>query len=164
MELDSLLNIFFQSLCLFGPILAANQGPGLARKLELPLGKTPVSRRWLGENKTLAAYWAGPLLGIAVVVLVYRQPSWWAEGLACGLGAVLGDHVKSFIKRRLGKPPGSPWFLDRIDFAVGGGVAAWITTSWVSVEHILMLAVIAWPVHYVGNRISYERGWRDTPH
>lgn len=159
-----LVDILLESLCFFLPILAANQGPGLAYKFDLPLGRTPVSRRWLGENKTVAAYYAGPFLGLCIVVLVYQRPDWWLEGLVLGLGAVLGDHVKSFIKRRLRKPPGSAWWPDRIDFAVGGGVAMWLYSNWVTIEHVIMLALIAWPVHYIGNKLSYEAGWRDTPH
>lgn len=164
-SLSMLLNILLESLCLFLPILAANQGPGIAHRYQLPLGRTPVSRRWLGENKTVAAYWTGPLLSVSVVSLIYQRPDWWLEGAVVGLGAVLGDHIKSFIKRRLpNKPPGSPWWPDRIDFAIGGGVGAMLYLPWVTIEHVVMLALIAFPVHYFGNKWSHENGWRDTPH
>lgn len=158
------LDIFLESLYLFLPILAANQAPGLARKHGWSLGQVPVSRRWLGENKTLAAYWACPLFSTTIISFVYQRPDWWPEGVVLGLGVALGDHTKSFIKRRLGKPSGSPWWPDRIDFAVGGGTAMMLYSNWVSIWHVAMLALIAYPVHYFGNRMSYERGWRDTPH
>ena len=29
---------------------------------------------------------------------------------------------------------------------------------------LVLVAVIAWPVHYFGNQWSYKQGWRDTPH
>lgn len=164
MLLYKVLSVFLESLCLFLPILAANQAPGPAHRHEWPLGRMPVSRRWLGENKTLAAYWACPLFSVAVTSFVYQRPDWWPEGLVMGLGVALGDHIKSFVKRRLGKPPGSPWWPDRIDFAVGGGVAMLLYSTWVGIEHVIMLAFIAWPVHYFGNKWSYERGRRNTPH
>jgi len=158
-----MLDILFQSLCLFLPILAANQGPGFAKKWNWPLSNTPVSRRWLGENKTLAAYYMGPLLGYGVVTLITVGQGGRLAGLAMGLGAVLGDHIKSFFKRRLGKPPGSPWWPDRIDFAVGGGLAAWLTLGWVTWQHVAVIVALAWPVHYVGNKLSHKLGLRDTP-
>lgn len=158
------LNIFLESLCLFLPMLAANQAPGVARQYGWPLGQTPVSRRWLGENKTLAAYWACPMFSVAIVSLVYQRPDWWLDGVVIGFGVAVGEHAKSFIKRRLGKPPGSPWWPDRVDFAVGGGIAMWLYSTWVTPLHVVMLALIAFPVHYFGNKWSYERGWRDTPH
>jgi CDP-2,3-bis-(O-geranylgeranyl)-sn-glycerol synthase len=165
---------FFISLTLFLPILAANQGPGLARRLNLPLSHMPVSRRLLGENKTVAAYYAGPALGMlvfGVYALVcaafFKYPDWIAwltDGLVIGLGAVLGDQIKSFIKRRLDRPAGSPWFFDRIDFAIGGGLAAWWRFDWVTWRHVLIIILLAYPVHLIGNQISHARGWRDTPH
>ena len=158
---------FIPALALFLPMLAANQGPGLARMLDLKFAKTPVSRRWLGENKTIAAYYMGPVLAMSVLLVYtvfFPNPDWANAGLTPGLGTVLGDHMKSFFKRRLGRPPGSPWFLDRIDFAIGGGLAAKWYYDWVTWKHVLCIILLAWPIHYFGNRFSHSRGWRDTPH
>lgn len=157
------MQYFIESILLLMPILAANQGPGLARKLNLPLSHLPVSRRWLGENKTVAAYYAGPALAM-LVSAPPLNPHWLVEGLVLGLGAVLGDHAKSLYKRWRGIPPGAPFFLDRIDFAIGGGAAAWLCIPWASWPHLLWLVALAWPIHYFGNRFSHSQGWRDTPH
>jgi hypothetical protein len=157
------LDVFLQSLALFLPILAANQAGKVARVLKLPAYNTPVSIRLLGLNKTIAPYYVGPLLAAGVLIL-FLDPYWWIEGPVLGLGAVLGDHVKSLIKRSLGYKPGAQWWLDRIDFAIGGGMAAWLYFDWVQWAHVLWIVGIAWPVHYFGNRFSYSRGWRDTPH
>jgi hypothetical protein len=157
------MDTLFQSLALFLPILAANQGPGFARKWGLPLGAMPVSRQWLGGNKTVAAYYMGPLLGMGTVVILSPGQGHCFAGAMIGLGAVLGDHAKSFIKRRLpNRPPGSPWFPDRFDFALGGGVAAWCAIPWVTLWHVALIVCIAIPVHYAGNKISYKYGYRDT--
>lgn len=157
------LDVFFQSLALFMPILAANQAGMVAKKLNLPLAHTPTSRRWLGENKTAAVWYVGPLLSMFVLFL-YRNPHWVSEGIALGFGAVCGEVIKSFCKRLMGYPPGAKWFPDRIDFALGGAVAAKLCFEWVTFEHMLWLVAIAWPVHYFGNQFSYKRGWRKTPH
>jgi CDP-2,3-bis-(O-geranylgeranyl)-sn-glycerol synthase len=151
-----------QSLWLLLPILAANQGPGLAKSMQLPLGDIAVSNRWLGPSKTLAAYYAGPLM--ATIVLYMYDPNFLVDGLVLGLGAVLGDHIKSFIKRRLGYPPGYKWWPDRIDFAIGGGIASTFLFDWVTPLHVLTIITAAWPIHVVGNLIGYYLGWRKTPH
>src|SRR5689334_12778470 len=106
------MEVFLQALAIFLAILAGNQGPGLARRFSWPLGHQPVWTRVFGPNKTLAAYYAGPLLSTAVVlasvtVANHLPPNWWYVGPALGLGAVLGDHIKSAIKhsRLIGKKP-----------------------------------------------------------
>ena len=155
--------LFIESMLIFAPILAANQGAGLARMLDFPLAKVPVSRMYLGENKTLAAYYMGPALGGITTYLL------WADrplliGHLLGLGAVLGDHVKSLIKRWRGIPPGEKWFWDRVDFAIGGIVTAWLLVSGFSWQHAVVIFAAAWLVHVVGNQISFWLGLRDTPH
>lgn len=122
-----------------------------------------VSPTYLGENKTVAPYYVGPVLG-AMTFFLYGHPEWWHEGALLGLGAVAGDHIKSVFKRRLGYPPGYSWLPDRFDFALGGGLVAWWYYWWVTWEHVLCLVLIALPVHYFGNRLSYKIGLRKTPH
>ena len=155
---------FLYAAILLLPIILANQGPGIARALRLPGSRTPVSRRWLGENKTVAAYYAGPLLTIPGMLLL-QEPQWIWGSMLIGLCTVLGDHVKSFFKRRLGIAPGAPWIFDRFDFVVGGWVgwslfwgalAPWWLLFW--------MTIIAIPIHIVGNHVSYKLGLRKTPH
>ena len=46
-------------------------------------------------------------------------------GALMGGGALIGDLVKSFIKRRLNQPPGKPWFpWDQLDW-IAGVIALW---------------------------------------
>src|SRR3989344_1839790 len=111
--------LFLEALWFFLPILAANQCPGLAAYLHLPDAHAPIIRRWLGENKTIAAYYAAPLGSLGAIYAQQQMTEWshafglfdynrsdlWLVGLLLGLGAVLGDHIKSFIKRRVGISP-----------------------------------------------------------
>ncbi|MGE4131981.1 MAG: CDP-archaeol synthase [Bdellovibrionales bacterium] len=49
----------------------------------------------------------------------YHELSPWF-GIWFGIGALGGDLVKSFLKRRFGIKPGEPWFpFDQIDWMVG---------------------------------------------
>ena len=42
-------------------------------------------------------------------------------GLRFGIGAMAGDSIKSFFKRRTNIPPDEPWIpFDEVDFALGG--------------------------------------------
>lgn len=151
------------TLLLFMFALIANQAAAWARLMDLPLATTPVSVRWLGENKTVAPYYVAPVI-VWLALVVYGQPHAIYGALAIGWGAVLGDHLKSFIKRRLGYPPGAPWLPDRFDFALGAGLAVWATSPWVTWKHVLLMVVFAIPTHYAGNYLSHRFGLRSTPH
>lgn len=155
--------LFFEALWIFLPILAANQGPGLARGLKLPFSTVPVSQRWLGENKTVAAYCAGPILAIPTAYFCGFE-NFWSVGFALGLGAILGDHVKSFFKRRQRMKPGEPWWpWDQTDYAFGGLFGAYFVVDglWVGQEAIVMLLALL--VHPIGNRIGFWLGFRKVP-
>ena len=48
-------------------------------------------------------------------------------GFMLGLGAILGDSVKSFFKRRTGREGGAPWVpFDQLDFVLGGLLFAYL--------------------------------------
>ena len=161
--MSGLSQFLFATLVLFLPILAANQAGAVSDVLNLPLSTVPVSTRWLGRNKTLAPYYVAPFLSWAVFYWL-GSPQLWPQAIAIGCGAVLGDHVKSFLKRRLGYPPGVQWWPDRIDFSVGGGLAELLVFPRVTIWHVAAMVFAAYPLHYAGNLISYHLGWRKTPH
>lgn len=156
--------MFTLSVLLFLPILAANQGAGIARRWHLPFSHYPISRRWLGENKTLAAYYMGPLLGVLASLLFFDASLRSIKlGLAIGLGVVVSEQLNSFIKRRCGLPPGSPWFVDRVDYALGGLAAECLVLGPLPGEAVVIVMVTAFFVHLIGNRISHKLGFRKTP-
>jgi|SRR4051794_377067 hypothetical protein len=157
------------------PILAANQ-MGYASSWNYPLGRKPISVRWLGKNKTIGAYYAGPLfaviaLGLECLIPVVRQffaverllDVLW-RGALIGIGVVLGDQINSFYKRRRGLSSGLASWTDHVDWAVGGGLVALAVVPNVTLLHVLSLVCVAYPIHLVGNRHSFGRGWRKTPH
>lgn len=162
-------------LWLYLPILAANQ-MGYVNLLGLPGGRVPVSTRWLGPNKTLGAYYSGPILAsIALTIerVVFPQTSlhfgvswWWilVAGPYIGLGAVLGDQCNSFFKRRLGLKEGATFPLDRIDAAVGGMILAAMLLNNVGFIEAIEVILLAAVVHFLGNRNSHRWGWRKTAH
>lgn len=123
------------------PVLAAygNYLPSLNRPLDFGLFLS--GRRLLGDHKT----WRGLLLGVLTgaatgylqyvslkiglvkSILIFPSPAATAfiYGACLGLGALLGDAVKSFFKRRLNIASGSAWLpWDQIDLVCGALAAA----------------------------------------
>lgn len=165
-----------EALWFFVPAVAANQCPGLAAKLDLP-GNRPVSTRWLGANKTWAAYYAaafGATLAIYLQrlapmpegfeLLDYERPELWLVGLAFGLGTVLGDHAKSFVKRRFGIPPGDPWWpFDQLDYVVGSLLLVAPFSGWIGGERVATLVVTVLLLNPLVNGIGYRLKLRKVP-
>ena len=117
-------------LYFFLPAGIANMAPVLVRKVGF-LNK-PVWDLRLGKNKT----WRGVVFGVIfglLVVSIQRLISWdlsffsYSEynfllvGFLMGLGAISGDIVESFFKRRKGIKSGEMLFpFDQVDFILGG--------------------------------------------
>jgi len=131
----------------------------------------PISRRWLGSHKTVVGCAAG-VSGALVTSLIQHalardvglvnDTHWAVTGLRFGVGAMGGDAVKSFFKRRLGVAPGQPWIpFDQLDFVVGALilVAPWdsLTTS-----DLALLLGLTFVGHVVVNHAAYALGVRDV--
>ncbi len=133
----------------------------------------PLHRRLLGDHKTVVGFG----LGVAVaggaaflqsrlspaVSLLWGPDAWVAVGLASGVGALGGDAIKSFFKRRLGLAPGASWIpADQLDFAVGAliGLALFVPLSASDVVLVLAFTFVA---DIAVNQIAFRVGIRDTP-
>lgn len=128
--------IWFLGLAYFMlPAYAANMSPLLSRcfKFNLPLDFNIKlhGRRLLGSHKTVLGSFFG-ILSAVIITFVQRiifvktgfglvdYSDWLIVGLLLGNGAILGDALKSFFKRRINILPGQPWIpFDEIDFSVG---------------------------------------------
>ena len=99
--------------------------------------------RIFGDGKTWRGFIIGSAAGILVgLILIFLQaryalaflPSFTLPGVILfAVGALLGDMVKSFMKRRLGKPSGSKWpVADQLPIFVAGAfvMAAVFDTGW----------------------------------
>ncbi len=130
-----LLKCFYLML----PAYFANMAPVIVKKMNLfvfpidfdkKLNKKPI----LGKNKTFRGLIFGIIFAIIVAYLqflLYKAEffkdisfidyqNWLLFGLLIGLGALMGDLVKSFFKRRLGLKPGAKFVpFDQTDFVVG---------------------------------------------
>lgn len=77
-------------------------------------------------------------------------------GFLLGLGAIAGDLVGSFIKRRMGLPRGAiAPILDQEDFLLGALLFASFMVT-ILIEWILWLVIITPIIHLIANVIGYK--------
>lgn len=131
----------------------------------------PISRRWLGEHKTVA----GLLLGVMVALVAAWAQSvidwggslvayddWPLIGLALGIGALGGDLVKSLLKRARGIAPGQSWMpADQLDFVVGALIFAWpwARLGWLDVTTLVVVSFVG---DIAVNQAAYRLKIRDS--
>jgi CDP-2,3-bis-(O-geranylgeranyl)-sn-glycerol synthase len=154
--------------------------PPLARKAnlfnfldkEIDFGKKFLGQPILGSHKS----WRGALLGIVIGLLAaliqgylyqfpviqrislidYGQINIFIFGLLISTGAVLGDLIFAFIKRRLKMKPGARFIpFDQTNYVIGSaifltvifkiGIIVWITVF-----------ILTFLLHIIANRIGYH--------
>lgn len=176
------------ALWFFLPAGLANMSPLLASKLpvirnwKVPLdfGKSYKGKRIFGENKT----WRGLVTGMIAATIViafqkyyfthnlwalehsvfdYRPGHVWLLGPLFGFGALLGDAVESFFKRRNHVEPGKSWFpFDQIDYILGGLIFAAPVVD-LSLTLVVYVFVSYFGLHLVVSYIGYLIGAKDKP-
>ena len=135
-------------------------------------------KRLLGNHKTLRGFFIGTISSIIGVylqlILIHLIPEITFGlminydnvnpiylGFLLGFGALLGDSVKSFFKRRRGLVPGQSWiFFDQVDYIVGGILLSSIYIKLPLVEYFLIIIVwlIIHPVvSYIGYLLKLKR-------
>jgi CDP-2,3-bis-(O-geranylgeranyl)-sn-glycerol synthase len=142
-------------------------------------GQSWRGKRLFGDHKTWRGLIVAPLMGELIFALQYflailfpQTVSWsrfslnelpWWFGFVLGAGAILGDLIKSFFKRRVNIAPGAVWFpFDQIDFLLGAAVLASLFVHFTGLDWVVMTicAVIA---HMLVNRIGFWLKLKDTP-
>jgi len=145
-------------------------------------GRTWGDRRVLGDGKTWRGTAMGTLAGVALAAVLtvieptasdtlgFAVPSF--EPLAAlGLagGAMLGDILASFLKRRSGRQRGAMFpGLDQLDFVVVSlPLTALLATewfqTWFTLEVILVVVVLTPILHVTTNVIAYKLGLKNEP-
>ena len=154
-------------------------------------------RRILGDGKT----WRGLLLAPLVAALLTGglqwlvdhtawgaehgfpgwgpSPWWFPLAYMLGFGALAGDAIESFFKRRTGRERGERWFpFDQLDFVVGallsGLLAGALLAAAGATEGNHFLDVFTWPrvlvivlltpaLHLLVNFIGWKIGAKKEP-
>jgi len=180
------LNIFniyvlVECIWLILPAYAANGLAPLVRgRRAIDSGRKLAGRRVFGDGKT----WEGLVFGIVIAVLIaliemiaYPYLPWGISdvplvivpmsallGFLLGSGAMVGDLVGSFIKRRFGLKRGAPApLLDQEDFLVGSLLFASLLIT-VKIEWWILLLVITPVLHWTACIIGYIFKVKRTPY
>jgi CDP-2,3-bis-(O-geranylgeranyl)-sn-glycerol synthase len=156
-------------LYFMAPAYVANMAPPFVRYWKG--WNRPISPRWLGNHKTVVGFGAG-VLGAVLVTWLQARLDWdraivdydrWLDlGVRMGAGAMLGDSVKSFFKRRRRVAPGGTWIpFDQLDFVLGALILVWprAALAWTDVAIVIALSFAG---HIVVNHIGYWLGVRDA--
>ncbi|MEI6627760.1 MAG: CDP-2,3-bis-(O-geranylgeranyl)-sn-glycerol synthase [bacterium] len=168
------------------PAYVANMAPVIFAKLNLlnylskPIdgGYKIGQQDFFGKNKTWRGLVAGLIMGILVafvqsllvrvsffaqISLVDYQHIFILFGAASGAGALLGDLIKSFIKRRINIDSGKSWpVFDQLDFVIGSLLFTWsfYVPTWQVALTIIILTLILHPLaNLSGYWLKLKKVW-----
>jgi len=178
------MNFQFILSCLyfFLPAYFANMTPPLIRKaglfnfLDKPVdfGRKFKGEAILGKNKSWRGVIFGSIIGILVAGLQlwlyqfsfikeisffdYSEINILAFGFLISAGAVFGDLLSAFIKRRLKMEPGQRFIpFDQTNYVIG---AALFLTPFLKINILIWITIflLTFFLHLIINRIGYHLG------
>lgn len=171
----TLLLTFIQSIYFFLPAYFSNMAPVIFKPVNI-LYK-PVNQKWFGKNKTIGGLIYATITGSIIFYIqkiLYNtfnifnllSPINYNDytillGVLLASGAILGDLMKSFFKRRIGVKPGDPWLpFDHIDYLIGSFL--FISIIFIpSLKMIISILVFTLIVHPIANYLCYITGFKD---
>ncbi|BAD86308.1 hypothetical membrane protein, conserved, DUF46 family [Thermococcus kodakarensis KOD1] len=128
-------------------------------------------RRLLGDGKTWRGFIGGVLIGTLVgIVQYFITPDFYGSletavklAFLLSFGALIGDLVGSFIKRRANLPRGYPAIgLDQLGFLISALAFAYPVKT-LSSGQIIFLLVVSPFIHWGANYFAYRMGWKSVP-
>ncbi len=125
-------------------------------------------RRILGDSKSWEGFVFGVLCGtLTAIFQSYLLDNYvlLIRGFILSVGALVGDCLGAFIKRRLGLPPGSPApLLDQLSFlVVAMGLAYAFHMYTLNIYQTIFLIVLTPILHVVSNAIAYLLKLKNVP-
>ena len=184
MDIQMILIACVTTLYFILPAYFSNGG-GLVFGGGLPVdfGKSDSKgNRWIGDGVTWRGLIGGTIIGIItgavqgyfgpqiiaefgdyiITTIITNVPEGILIGFLLGFGALLGDAIGSFLKRRLGIGRGKPApFLDQLDFLI----VALILVSFVVKLNwlfVVIATVMTLAIHLIANTGAYLLGMKDV--
>jgi CDP-2,3-bis-(O-geranylgeranyl)-sn-glycerol synthase len=155
------LNTILTTIWLYLPAYFANAAP-------VALGGGPPldgGEKWLdgkpflGSHKTLRGCIVGVLAGLLIGFLQGNV----LAGVTQGFGAILGDLLSSFLKRRWDLAPGaSAPVLDQLDFIVVAIILSQPFTR-ATLQEMVIIILVTIPIHYLSNYLSWMLKMKEHP-
>lgn len=172
--------LILQSIYFIVPAYFANMAPVIANKMKIlreinkPIdmnAKFEDGKPIFGKNKTFRGLIVAVLTGIlfAYIQLALYNLTFFRNisitnysnpillGFLLGTGAITGDLIKSFFKRRLNIRPGKPFIpLDQTDFVIGAYIFAFPVYYKIITWQIILTSLIAsFMLHIIVNHLAY---------
>lgn len=151
-----------ETIYIYLPAYIANATPVLLG------GGPPIDggRTWVddqplfGDHKTVRGTFSGIIVGIAVGVL-QMQP---LRGVLLSVGAIGGDIVISFIKRRIKIKPGAMFpIADQMGFIVFAVLLVSLVQPSPTWERAVAILIATLPIHYLTNVIAWALKLKRNP-
>ena len=156
------------------PAYFANMAPIIVKKLNflnfpIDFDKKIKNKPIFGKNKTFRGLIFGALFGIIIAFIQHTfyknnifneltfvdYSNWLLIGFLLGFGAIFGDLVKSFFKRRLSYQPGKPFVpFDQTDFVFGAIIFVYPIVN-LSLNKIIIIVILSFALHIIVNHIAF---------
>lgn len=163
------LELLVKALKLYFPAMVANAAP-VFLKSGTPIdlsAKFIDKKRILGDGKTFEGLAIGLFFGVYVGIIesmVFSEQTYFVAGFSGALGAMIGDILGSFVKRRLGLERGAPApVLDQLDFIYGATMLLYLFNLAPTFEEFIVIQILAFTLHVLTNRIAYVLGFKHVP-
>lgn len=175
-----LLESFWFSL----PAYVANMAPVLAKgipflNIPVDLGKTYRGKPLFGSHKTYRGFFFGIVSAMIICyiqTILYEKTTLFQDislidygstcfillGFLFGFGALAGDTIKSFFKRRMNIVSGRSWFpFDQIDYLIG--ILLFVSFIYIPpMTHIFAIFVLGVILSLISSYIGYLFGMKDA--
>ncbi len=174
MSLNTLLNLIWIVL----PAYIANGTPVVTAKIldMIDLDRHPIDfgkhlfdgKRIFGDSKSWEGFFAGLLAGVAtgyVQNVLVESEIYLYRGVTLSFGALLGDLIGAFIKRRLDLEPGEPLpILDQLSFIVMAlAITQLLNYIELSVLEYIYILIVTLTLHVITNYFAYLLKLKDVP-
>ncbi len=168
-----MIEFWFKILLYVAPMYFANSFAMLLG------GKTPLdfnkkfrdNQPIFGKGKTVRGTMLGTSIGFLVTIIIFvflneqvmQFSNYLLLGFLLSIGAILGDIIASFFKRRNKIASGTPvLFLDQLDFVYGGMVLGSIVYV-PNFFDVLVISVLTLFVHRLSNYFAFKTKLKKVP-
>ncbi len=161
-------------LWIFLPGAFANMAPLIFQRINFL--NIPINKKLFGENKTYRGLFFEIVLSIMIAflqrlsgalfrsieIINYNEINIFIFGLFMGLGALMGDLLKSLIKRKLNIAPGKSFpIFDQIDWIIGVIIVLRFYIN-ITIDFIVISILLLGTLHFLTNIVSYKLRIRKT--
>jgi len=178
----NILTYILSSLYFFLPAYFVNMAPPLARRAAVfnflykpvDFGKKFFGQPLLGSHKT----WLGVIFGILAGILItlfqlwlyqfsfvkkisffdYQKVNILVFGFLISAGAVFGDLLFAFIKRRLKIAPGAKFIpFDQTNYVIGAAIflTPYLKNEIIDISVWITIFILTFFLHIISNRLGY---------